>query len=100
MTKEQITKLLIFSFDLLETDDPNDEDIKEVWINAQSNMATDLAIKENTKKDDLTTKEIVPPEFHNFMDIFSEEKANQFQLLDLGINPNEDFNQNLSSFTN
>ena len=78
MTKEQATKLLIFSFDLLETDDLNDEDIKEVWINAQSNMATDLAIKENAKKDDLTAEEIVPPEFHNFMDIFNEEKANQF----------------------
>ena len=30
------------------------------------------------KKDNLTIKEIVPPEFHNFMDIFSEEKANKF----------------------
>ena len=78
LTKEQVTELPIFSFDLLETDDLNDEDIKEVWINAQSNMATDLAIKENAKKDDLTAEEIVPSEFHDFMDIFSKEKANQF----------------------
>ena len=80
LTKEQATELLIFSFDLLETDDLNNEDIEEVWINAWSNMATDLAIKENTKKDNLTTEDIVPPELHNFIDIFSEEKANQFLI--------------------
>ena len=43
-------------------------------------MATDLAIKENAKKNDLTTEDIVPPEFHDFMDIFSEEKANWFPI--------------------
>ena len=70
------TELPIFSFDLLEMDDLNDEDIEEVWINAQLNMATDLAIKENAKKNNLTTEDMVPPEFHDFMDIFSKEKAN------------------------
>ena len=39
-------------------------------------MATDLAMKENAKKNDLITEDIVPPEFHDFMDLFSEEKAN------------------------
>ena len=48
LTKDQATELPIFSFDLLSTDDLNDEDIEEVWINAQSNLATDLAIKKKT----------------------------------------------------
>ena len=43
-------------------------------------MATDIAIKENVKKDDLMAEDIVPLEFHDFMDIFSEEKANQFPI--------------------
>ena len=68
------------SFNLLQTDDLNDKDIKEVWINAWSSMATDLAIKENAKKDNLTAEDIVPLEFHDFMDIFSEEKANWFPI--------------------
>ena len=38
-------------------------------------MATDLAIKENTKKNNLTA------EFHDFMDIFSEELIPNFLTL-------------------
>src|SRR5271155_4074831 len=79
-TKELAPELPIFSFDLLETNDLDEEDIDEVWINTKSNMATDLAIKEGEKKPELTAEQIVPSEFHDYLDIFSEEKANRFPI--------------------
>jgi hypothetical protein len=38
----------------------------------------ELAIEENSKKIDKTDKELVLAEYHNYLDIFSEEKAHQF----------------------
>ena len=42
------------------------------------NVATELSIKENDKKGEKTDKELVPKEFHDYLDIFSKEKAHQF----------------------
>jgi Reverse transcriptase (RNA-dependent DNA polymerase) len=53
---------------LLETD---------VWIH-KTNIATELAIEENSKKTDKTDKQLVPAEYHEYLDIFSEEKAHRF----------------------
>jgi hypothetical protein len=53
---------------LLETD---------VWIH-KTNIATELAIKENSKKQDKTDEQLVPAEYHKYLDIFSEEKAHRF----------------------
>ena len=47
------------------------------WIN-KTNVTTELAIKENDKKEEKTNKELVPKEFHKYLDIFSEEKAHRF----------------------
>ena len=47
------------------------------WIN-KTNITMELAIKENDKKEEKTNKELVPEEFHDYLDIFSEEKAHQF----------------------
>ena len=44
------------------------------WIN-KTNITTKLAIKENNKKEEKTDKELIPEEFHDYLDIFSEEKA-------------------------
>ena len=52
-----------------------DED-NEIWINAKTNLAMDLAIKENLKKEELPVMEIVPEEYHKFLDVFNKEKAN------------------------
>jgi hypothetical protein len=49
----------------------------DVWIH-QTNIATELAIKENNKKQDKTDKELVPAEYHEYLDIFNEEKAHCF----------------------
>ena len=50
----------------------------KVWINAKGNMATELAIKENEKKAELTNEELVPEDLHEFLDVFDENKANRF----------------------
>ena len=49
-----------------------------VWICSKAKLATDLAIAENLKKDDLTDKQIVSPKYHKFLDIFNEKWASQF----------------------
>jgi hypothetical protein len=53
---------------LLETD---------VWIH-KTNIAMELAIEENSKKMDKMDKKLVPAEYHEYLDIFSEEKAHCF----------------------
>jgi hypothetical protein len=50
---------------LLETD---------VWIH-ETNIATELAIEENSKKVEKIDKELVLEEYHKYLDIFNEEKA-------------------------
>ena len=42
------------------------------------NVATKLAIEENRKKEEKTDEEWVPKEYHEYLDVFSEEKAAQF----------------------
>jgi hypothetical protein len=54
--------------ELLETD---------VWIN-KTNIATKLAIEENSKKMDKTDEQLAPAKYHEYLDIFSEEKAHRF----------------------
>ena len=53
------------------------EEIKEeeLWINAKTNVAMELAIKENEKKPDTSAKELVPEDLHDFLDVFDEEQA-------------------------
>ena len=50
----------------------------KVWINAKENMATELVIKENEKKAELTNEELIPEDLHEFLDVFDENKANRF----------------------
>ena len=54
-----------------ETDD-------EAWINSKATMATKIQAEINAKKEILPIKEQIPKEFHEFLDIFDEEKAARF----------------------
>jgi Reverse transcriptase (RNA-dependent DNA polymerase) len=49
----------------------------DVWIH-KTNITTELAIEENSKKTDKTDEQLVPAEYHGYLDIFSEEKAHRF----------------------
>jgi transposase InsO family protein len=50
----------------------------DIWINAKMSTATEIQAELNLKKKDLPLEEQVPKEFHEFLDIFSEEKAARF----------------------
>jgi hypothetical protein len=50
----------------------------KLWINSKENLATKLASEANQKKPDLTPEQLVPQEYHNYLDIFDEDKANRF----------------------
>ena len=49
-----------------------------VWINAKTNLAMDMAIENNLKKQEKSVEDMVPKEYHEFLDVFSEEKAARF----------------------
>src|ERR1700678_3845709 len=51
-------------------------ELEEVWINARTNVATELAIKANKKKEGRPIEKLVPEEYHEYLDVFNEEKAN------------------------
>jgi len=48
------------------------------WINSKSTTATKIQAEINQKKDTLPLEEQIPKEYHEFLDIFSEEKAARF----------------------
>ena len=48
------------------------------WINSKSTMATKIPAEINVKKEILPLEEQVPKEFHEYLDVFSEEKAARF----------------------
>ena len=56
--------------------------LDEVWINYKTNVAIELAIKDNEKKEDKSVKEIVPKEYHNYL---TKTRQIAFQTLDHGI---------------
>jgi hypothetical protein len=58
---------------------PYIEEVKsETWINVKTGIAMELAINKNGKKVDLSVEELVPGDLHKFLDIFDNNKANQF----------------------
>ena len=68
------------TINILDTDDEHVlETIQEyhqgIWIN-KTNMATELAMAENLKKKTLPLEEMIPKEFHEYLDIFNKQKAN------------------------
>ena len=48
-------------------------DIEEKWINATLCPSQEFAIKQDEGKKQQTTEEIVPPEYHEYLDVFQEE---------------------------
>jgi site-specific DNA-cytosine methylase len=67
---EQIGNAVLFSY--------IEEAKSNVWINAKTGIAMELAIKENEKKADLPVENLIPEDLHNFLDVFDDNKANRF----------------------
>ena len=53
-------------------------EMNSVWICSKTNLATDMAIAENLRKEDLTDEQIVPLEYHEYLDIFNKKRASRF----------------------
>src|SRR5271168_968695 len=43
---------------------------EEIWINARTNVATELAAEENKKKEGTPIEKLVPEEYHEYLDVF------------------------------
>ena len=71
----------------------------KVWINAKGNMATELAIKENEKKAELTNEELVPDDLHEFLDVFDKNKAKNLMCGTTRLILKKASNQNPSRIT-
>ena len=68
------------TINILDTDEEHvletiQEYYRGIWIN-KTNMATELAMAENLKKKALPLEEMIPKKFHEYLDIFDEQKAN------------------------
>ena len=52
------------------------EQMGEEWMNAKTTTSNKFHQKHDEKKDNLPVEEQVPAEYHEFLDIFDEVKAN------------------------
>ena len=50
---------------------------KDIQI-SKITIAMELAAEQNQKKEEKTDKELIPEEYHKYLDIFSKEKVAQF----------------------
>ena len=71
-------KLFIARMDETEGTGNGQTETDDIWINVKTNIAIKLAIEENMKKQELPVEQQVPSEFHKFLDIFDENRANSF----------------------
>ena len=62
----------------------NGDTDRNVWINTKSTTATEIQAEINLKKKVLPLEEQIPKEFHNFLDVFSEEEVAHFLEQDPG----------------
>ena len=50
-----------------------DDTLLEIWINATLSPSQEFAIKQDEGKEKQTIEQIVPPEYHKYLDVFQEE---------------------------
>ena len=50
----------------------------EIWINTKTSNSIEFHLKYDEKKDDLPLEEQVSKEYHKYLDVFNEKKADQF----------------------
>ena len=53
-------------------------DCEEIWINAKTNVAQELAMKEMEKQKPRTLEELVPPELMDYRSVFNKKEAERF----------------------
>ena len=50
----------------------------ELWINAKTTTATSIQAEINQQKEDLPLTEQIPKEYHQYLDVFDENKVDRF----------------------
>ena len=50
----------------------------DIWINAKTTTATEIQAKINQQKEDLPLTDQIPREYHQYLDVFDEVKAERF----------------------
>ena len=55
-----------------------DEIEDEVWINAKTSSSIKFQLQHGEQKEGLPLEEQIPQEYHKYLDIFNEYKADQF----------------------
>src|SRR5882762_10430592 len=50
----------------------------EIWINAKTSNAIEFHLKHDEKKETLPLEQLVPEAYHDYIDVFDENKANLF----------------------
>ena len=50
-----------------------DDTLLEIWINTTLSPSQEFAIKQDEGKEKQTIEQIVPPEYHEYLDVFQEE---------------------------
>jgi Reverse transcriptase (RNA-dependent DNA polymerase) len=54
------------------------EEEHSIWLNAKTTTSNEFHVKHDEKKPELSVEEQIPSEYHEFLDVFDEEKANRF----------------------
>jgi hypothetical protein len=54
------------------------EEEGEIWINAKTSNSIEFHLKHDEKKANIPLKERIPKEYHDYLDVFDEVKANRF----------------------
>jgi hypothetical protein len=70
LDNEQIKNAILLSY--------IEEAKSKIWINMRTGIAMELAIKENKRTADLLVEKLIPEDLHDFLDVFDNNKANQF----------------------
>ena len=50
----------------------------EVWINAKTSNSIEFQLQHGEQKEGLSLEEQVPKEYHKYLDVFDEDKADHF----------------------
>ena len=62
---------------------------KPVWVNVKTNLAMDMAIENNLKKQECMVEEMVPKEYHEFLNVFMKEGFEPKSFKNYNLTPEE-----------
>ena len=50
----------------------------KIWINAKTSNSIEFQLQHGERKEGLSLEEQIPKEYHEYLDVFDEDKADQF----------------------